>query len=180
MPDLQECIRRYEAAQAAKRAAPTAVPPVATCNVPAPVPRSAPKVAIRTISVVDAQRLFEAPSRQYVAHRRLTGDVVADGWAEFCRTIEDRIKAMRADAADLRCPTCGSTTPEHAERRWCSGCQMDLPRANFSKAGDGLRRICRSCDAARNKAYRTRIALNGGRNTSGRVVAISGRTRRAS
>ena len=71
-------------------------------------------------------------------------------WAEFCRTIEDRIEAMRLEDAPPVCPTCGSwATPQ---TRRCYRCADVKPISAFvmrSGAPLGYAHICLVCHAAR-------------------------------
>jgi hypothetical protein len=83
-------------------------------------------------------------------------------WDAFCRDIEGRIHAVRAEQADTVCSTCGSTTPEVVDRKWCPRCQALLSVERFSRdrvRSDGRHPICKSCESKRGKAYRTKRAL---------------------
>lgn len=105
------------------------------------------------------QRTRRADDRRAAAARPHPDAVL---WDAFCRDIEDRILAVRAEQSDTVCSTCGSTTPEVVDRKWCPRCQALLAVERFSRdrvRADGRHPICKSCESARGKAYRTRRAL---------------------
>lgn len=50
------------------------------------------------------------------------------------------------------------------QERWCRQCRLARDRSAFGRdlsKSDGLRNICKSCDAVRISKYRTRVALRG-------------------
>lgn len=122
-------------------------------------------VAIR----IEAKRAYEVYRRPGPERRLPPHEEDAARWGEFCASIEDRILAVRAEAADPFCGACGSSTPEVREQKWCPRCQSSLTVARFSRdraRSDGLHPICKGCESVRGKQYRTKAALDGARRTA--------------
>lgn len=71
--------------------------------------------------------------------------------------MTERIERIRLEDAPALCPTCGSTTPEVIERKWCPGCQQELPVSAFSfrNAETGTRQAkCKPCKSKEDEPYR--------------------------
>jgi hypothetical protein len=89
-----------------------------------------------------------------------------------------RIEAARLKDAPPICPTCHSTVDVTGTRKWCPGCRAAIPVGRFSKSRsrwDGRANICKYHAAQQSKAYRSRVAKNGGIGATGVVVKVNGR-----
>jgi DNA-directed RNA polymerase subunit RPC12/RpoP len=93
----------------------------------------------------------------------------------------ERIELIRATEAPLICETCGSTTPEVIDRKWCSLCSRWLPVGLFNRnptKRDGRDQRCRECASKYFKEWRIRVTRQGGVGANGRVVKLTGTPKR--
>ena len=101
---------------------------------------------------------MDGPPEAWITRERHPDDV---RWEEFCRTVVDRIRSIRSEAAGSWCPTCATYTPEPPLTRTCPRCERTLPVSAFGRrhrnSNGTYQTYCRPCKAAREHARRLRL-----------------------